>query len=70
MCSSDLVTRGFQTELQRLGIADMVPKPFDMLELLRAVLIALKRPPAKHVGLPELLAEYADRRLDGPASGS
>ncbi len=63
-------TLNFATELQRLGGVGLVPKPFGMLELLCAVLTALKRPAAKNVSLPGLLAEYADRRLDAPPTGS
>ena len=38
-----------QAEFQRLGVAGFLPKPFEMLHLLRATLTALKRPPAKEV---------------------
>lgn len=56
-----------QAQFQQLGVAGYLPKPFEMLNLLRATLTALNRPPAKGVTLVALLDEYAAVRIEPPA---
>lgn len=55
-----------QAEIQQLGVVGFLPKPFEMLNLLRATLTALKRPPAKDSTLASLLEEYAPVRIELP----
>ena len=56
----------FQAEAQRLGAVDVLGKPFGMEPLLRAVLTALKRPPAAGLTLAELLHAHAPPPPDRP----
>jgi CheY-like chemotaxis protein len=59
ICISGDATHNFLAEAQRLGIADLVPKPFESIVLLRAVLKALGRPCAPDATLASLIEEYA-----------
>lgn len=49
----------FFAEAQRLGAVDVLGKPFGIEPLLRAVLTALKRPPAPGLTLAEILLAHA-----------
>lgn len=55
-----------RAEFQQLGVVEFLPKPFEMLNLLRATLTALKRPPAKDSTLASLLEGYASVRIELP----
>ncbi len=59
ICISGDATHNFLAEAQRLGIVGLVPKPFESIDLLRAVLKALGRPPAPEANLQSLVQEHS-----------